>query len=227
MVRFAFPLSGKDLWGLQMKNPFSPSSPVINNGDGDQPAQTGLPQVAYLWRDIQGVNSWKGLLDPMNPILKAEILRYGDFAQLCYDAFDDRDYSEYYGTCKHSKRSFFQKMGFPHYGYQVTKYIYANVGALRSSFGEKSMDEGVWIGFIAVCTDPNEIERLGRRDIVVAWRGTRTAQEWMQNLQKIVDPTVRIEKGFLSCYTAADEGSKKWLLQQYKDERKPESIHSL
>jgi len=35
-----------------------------------------------LWLDIQGVNSWKGLLDPMNPILKAEILRYGEFAQL-------------------------------------------------------------------------------------------------------------------------------------------------
>ena len=180
MVRFAFPLYTKDLWASHMKYPLNSPSPRVNNGDrGDQPVQGGPPQVAYLWRDIQGVNSWKGLLDPMNPLLKAEILRYGEFAQLCYDAFDDRDYSQYYGTCKHSKRSLFQKMGFPHSGYEVTKYIYANTGALGSFFGDKAIDDGVWIGFIAVCTDPNEIQRLGRRDIVVAWRGTRTAQEWV------------------------------------------------
>jgi hypothetical protein len=249
MVRFAFPLYTKDLWASHLKYPLSPSPPKTNNGDSDQPAQRGGPEVSNLWRDIQGVNSWKGLLDPMNPILKAEILRYGEFAQLCYDAFDDRDYSEYYGTCKHSKRSLFQKLGLPHSGYQVTKYLYANTGVLGSSFGYESIDNAVWIGFIAVCTDPNEIERLGRRDIVIAWRGTRTAQEWMQNfkdilvplppslvnvnVQKNPDPNVRIEKGFLSCYTSVDEGSEKCsrsardivvgeitrLVKQYKDER--------
>jgi hypothetical protein len=188
MVRFAFPLYTKDLWASHLKYPLSPSPPKTNNGDSDQPAQRGGPEVSNLWRDIQGVNSWKGLLDPMNPILKAEILRYGEFAQLCYDAFDDRDYSEYYGTCKHSKRSLFQKLGLPHSGHQVTKYIYANTGVLGSSFGYESIDNAVWIGFIAVCTDPNEIERLGRRDIVIAWRGTRTAQECMQNFKDILVP---------------------------------------
>lgn len=244
----AFSIYTKDLWASHIKNPFSPSYPRVTNGDVDQPAQRARPQVGHLWRDIQGVNSWKELLDPMDPILKAEILRYGDFAQLCYDAFDERDYSQYYGTCKHSKRSLLQKMALSHSGYQVTKYIYANTGALGSSFGDKAIDESVWIGFIAVCTDPKEIERLGRRDIVIAWRGTITAQEWLQNFKdilaplpatlahvnvhKISDPDVRIEKGFLSCYTSSAEGSEKCsrsardivlgeitrLLKQYKDE---------
>ncbi|KAH9297084.1 hypothetical protein KI387_028766, partial [Taxus chinensis] len=45
-------------------------------------------ELCDVWRDIHGANNWNGLLDPINPILKAEALRYGDFAQLCYDAFD-------------------------------------------------------------------------------------------------------------------------------------------
>jgi hypothetical protein len=53
--------------------------------------------LADMWKDIQGANSWNGLLDPINAVLKAEILRYGDFSELCYDAFDSKlsmnDYS--------------------------------------------------------------------------------------------------------------------------------------
>ncbi|XP_057820715.2 phospholipase A1-Igamma2, chloroplastic-like [Cryptomeria japonica] len=80
------------------------------------------------------------------------------------------------------------------------------------------------MGYIAVCTDPNEIKRLGRRDIVVAWKGAETPHEWMQNLKNILvpaallastksnieatfKPDVRIEKGFLTCYTSIYEGS--------------------
>ncbi|GLJ43071.1 hypothetical protein SUGI_0894000 [Cryptomeria japonica] len=94
---------------------------------------------------------------------------------------------------------------------------------LDSIFGEESSEGIAWIGYIVVCTDPDEIKRLGRRDIVVAWRGTQTPFEWMQNLrdilvpimaskattcsniQTISNPNARIEKGFLSCYTSTDE----------------------
>jgi hypothetical protein len=110
----------------------------------------GDQKVSYLWRDIQGVNSWKGLLDPMNPILKDEILRYGEFVHLCYDVFDDRDYFKHYGTCKHNKRSLSQKLGLSHSRYQVTKYVYANTGVLGSSFGYRTIDKDLWIGFIGV-----------------------------------------------------------------------------
>ncbi|XP_059071051.1 phospholipase A1-Igamma1, chloroplastic-like [Cryptomeria japonica] len=133
------------------------------------------PQLCDVWRDIQGAHNWNGLLDPMVPNLKAEALRYGNLAQLCYDAFDGKSYSKNYGTCYHSKRYLFNKMGMSESGYQVTKYVYANTNLLNQVFGEKPKDQGVWLGFIAVCTDPNEIRRLGRRDIVIAWRGTQTA----------------------------------------------------
>jgi hypothetical protein len=173
--------------------------------------------------------------------------------------FDDKHYSEYYGTCKHNKRFLFEKTGFGIFGYQITKYIYANTHVLGSFFGERSRVEGVWIGFIAVFKDPKELKRLGRRDIVIAWQGTSTLQEWIGDSKDILvtatisharspgtstnatvpnstNPNVRIENGFMDCYTSMNEESKKcsrstrnivvdeitWLLKQYKgDSRSP------
>jgi hypothetical protein len=60
-----------------------------------------------------------------DPILDAEILRYGEFVELCYNSFDDGHYSEYYGTCKLSKRFLFEETGFGISGYQITKCIYS------------------------------------------------------------------------------------------------------
>ncbi|KAH9297083.1 hypothetical protein KI387_028765 [Taxus chinensis] len=182
-------------------------------------------ELCDVWRDIHGANNWNGLLDPINPILKAEALRYGDFAQLCYDAFDGDTCSKYYGTSKFSKRQLLEEIGMSNSGYRVTRYIYANTDLLGSIFGEKSADKSVWLGFVAVSTDPNEIKRLGRRDIVIAWRGTQTTEEWIQDLRDLLVPArlsykcertskhrqaeipsangvVRIERGFLSCYTS-------------------------
>ncbi|XP_059067405.1 phospholipase A1-Igamma2, chloroplastic-like [Cryptomeria japonica] len=138
-------------------------------------------QVGDIWRSIQGGDDWNGMIDPINLLLKSEILRYGDWA---------------------------------------------------------------WL------SDPKEIKRLGRRDIVVAWRGTKTPQEWMQNMKDILvpgtlsqstqcpdiqttfKPGVQIEKGFLSCYNSVYGDSERSrhsardivvteitrLLNEYKDE---------
>uniref|UniRef100_A0A0D6QZW2 Fungal lipase-type domain-containing protein n=1 Tax=Araucaria cunninghamii TaxID=56994 RepID=A0A0D6QZW2_ARACU len=216
--------------------------------------------VGDMWRDIQGAKHWKGLLDPIHPLLKAEVMRYGDFAQQCYDWFDNSQSSKYYTNCKRSKSSLTHRLRLGQCGgsYQVTKYIYANTRV----FGEedKMTEMGAWIGFIAVCKDAEEIRKLGRRDIVVAWRGTETPQEWIQNLRDILvpipgrlshniqtnsRPNVRIEKGFMSCYTSIDEDSVRCrasareivmaeitrLLEEHKDEENDLSItftgHSL
>ncbi|XP_057873640.2 phospholipase A1-Igamma1, chloroplastic-like [Cryptomeria japonica] len=130
----------------------------------------------------------------MVPNLKAEALRYGNLAQLCYDAIDGKSYSKNYGTCYHSKRYLFNKMGMSESGYQVTKYVYANTNLLNEVFGEKPKDQGVWLGFIAVCTDQNEIRRLGQRDI----RCKRTGKDQEHHFAD----GVLIERGFLSCYTS-------------------------
>jgi hypothetical protein len=67
-------------------------------------------------------------------------------------------------------------------------------------------------GYIAVSDDEKEINQLGRRDIVVALRGTATYGEWLANLTNILTPTqlnplnphenVKVEMGFLRLYTS-------------------------
>jgi len=198
-------------------------------------ARYGNIALADKWQDIQGANSWKGLLDPINPVLKAEILRYGDFAELCYDAFDSTVSMKDYGGCKYSPDKLFDSSEMAgnsqNYsnGYKVTKYLYADTDMLR-----RKVERSTWIGFIAVCTDAQEIRRVGRRDIVVAWRGTQTAQEWMEDARDFLVPArlsitrfkhkgvraglsttapfndngVRVEDGFLSCYISEAENSK-------------------
>ena len=111
----------------------------------------------------------------------------------------------------------------------MTKYLYAD-----TDISERKTERSVWIGFIAVCTDTKEMQRLGRRDIVVAWRGTQTAEEWIEDARDILVPArlsitrfkrkgvrarlsttahfndngVRVEDGFLSCYISQGENSK-------------------
>jgi hypothetical protein len=198
--------------------------------------------LADMWQDIQGANSWNGLLDPMNQVLKAEILRNGHFAQLCYDAFDGEHSSNDNGGCKYSFDKLFDNCEMaadsPVFckGYEVTKYLYAETDIVFGTHIKQSS----WIGFIAVCTDPKEILRLGRRDIVVAWRGTQTAHEWIQDITDILVSArlsrnarlkhkgVRVEKGFLNCYISVGEDSRCAretvrseiirLVDEYKDE---------
>jgi hypothetical protein len=72
------------------------------------------------------------------------------------------------------------------------------------------------MGYVAVCTDEKRIQQLGRRDIVIVWRGTIEKLEWAANLKRNVipsslddrdksdnwiNPKVGMEEGFLSLYT--------------------------
>uniref|UniRef100_A0ACD5U071 Uncharacterized protein n=1 Tax=Avena sativa TaxID=4498 RepID=A0ACD5U071_AVESA len=77
-----------------------------------------------------------------------------------------------------------------------------------------------WIGYVAVATDESKAA-LGRRDIVVAWRGTVERAEWLDNLLGVLlcgkfpkqvlgpsadqdFPDAKVHDGFLSVYS--DEG---------------------
>ncbi|GLJ43093.1 hypothetical protein SUGI_0894350 [Cryptomeria japonica] len=147
------------------------------NGDvEDKPNQL---KVCDMWQDIQGANHLNAMLDPINQLLKAEILRYGDFAQQCYDSFDNTPSSTYYGNCKRSKSSLAQRLELLNCGrgYQVTKYIYANTSLLDSIFGEESSEGVAWIGY-NMLQHPNHFKSR-----------------------------CQDREGFLSCYTATDEDS--------------------
>ncbi|XP_010246745.1 PREDICTED: phospholipase A1-Igamma3, chloroplastic-like [Nelumbo nucifera] len=167
-----------------------------------------------IWQEIQGCNDWEGLLDPTNPVLRKEIIRYGEFAQACYDSFDFDPRSKYCGTCKYQGAHFFQKLYMTNLGYQVSRYVYATTNINLPNFFQKAKISSVWsphanwMGYVAVATDEQEIKRLGRRDILVAWRGTVTYLEWIHDLKDILhparfgdDPSIKIESGFFDLYT--------------------------
>ncbi|CAD6340153.1 unnamed protein product [Miscanthus lutarioriparius] len=197
-----------------------------------QPAETSRRsdddgQLAARWREIHGNDHWEGLLDPIDAVLCGELIRYGEFAQACYDSFDYDRFSPYCGSCRFPAKTFFQDAGLGGAGYEVTRYLYATCNDLKlpnfvgrnrkhkSAAADKLWSEmGTFIGYVAVSTD-EETARLGRRDIVVSWRGTITRLEWVADLtanQKRLsemgvpcpDPDVKVEMGFAELYTGKD-----------------------
>uniref|UniRef100_A0A0D9WG41 Fungal lipase-type domain-containing protein n=1 Tax=Leersia perrieri TaxID=77586 RepID=A0A0D9WG41_9ORYZ len=181
-------------------------------------------ELAERWREIHGRDDWAGLLDPMDPLLRSELIRYGEFAQACYDAFDYDPASRYCGSCKYPRRAFFDRLGMPHAarGYTVSRYLYATSNFRFPNFFSQSSRAGAkiwsqranWIGYVAVSTD-EESARLGRRDIAIAWRGTVTRLEWVSDLMDFLrpvadegipcdDPEVKVESGFVDLYTDKD-----------------------
>jgi hypothetical protein len=52
-------------------------------------------QVGDRWQEVQGANQWEKLLKDygkdihIDPVLRGELIRYGEFAQATYDAFDN------------------------------------------------------------------------------------------------------------------------------------------
>ncbi|XP_024360416.1 phospholipase A1-Igamma3, chloroplastic [Physcomitrium patens] len=185
-----------------------------------------LSQLAETWREVQGADDWKGMLEPLNDHLRAELIRYGELAQVSYDSFDYDKHSKFCGSCRYSPDSLFEEVDLHHTGYTVTWYIYATANVRVWSFLRRSEREDAWskksnwIGYVAVCTDEKEINRLGRRDILVVWRGTVTGLEWAANAQYFLVPcafidggndnesTPKVEAGFLSLYTSADDSSR-------------------
>ncbi|KAJ9189288.1 hypothetical protein P3X46_000598 [Hevea brasiliensis] len=180
--------------------------------------------LAQLWREIQGCNNWENLVQPLHPLLQKEIIRYGEFVTACYKAFDLDPNSKRHLSCKYGKNNMFNQVGMGDSGYQVTKYIYAtpdvNIPIQNGSAC------GRWIGYVAVSSD-DAVKRLGRRDIVITFRGTVTNHEWAANFMSSLTPArldphnprpdVKVESGFLSLYTS-DESDNKFGLESCREQ---------
>lgn len=163
-----------------------------------------------MWRQVQGCSDWAGLLD--HAVVRGEVARYGELVDACYKAFDLDPSSRRHLNCKYGKERMLEAVGMAGAGYEVTKYIYAAPDV--SVPMESSSAASRWIGYVAVSTDEMS-RRLGRRDVVVSFRGTVTPAEWMANLMSSLEPArldpcdprpdVKVESGFLSLYTSADK----------------------
>jgi hypothetical protein len=147
-------------------------------------------------------------------------------AQATYDSFNTQKVSKYAGSSLYAKDEFFNRVhlekGNP-FKYRVTKFLYATSQVqLPEAFIVKSLSreawskESNWIGFVAVATDEGKTT-LGRRDIVIAWRGTIRNLEWVNDFEfnfvsasKILgesgDP--KVHQGWYSIYTSDDSRSQ-------------------
>ncbi|CAN0921884.1 Phospholipase A(1) DAD1, chloroplastic [Linum grandiflorum] len=178
-----------------------------------------VPKLGSEWMEYHGVNNWDGLLDPLHDTLRSEILRYGHFVEAAYDSFDFDPCSSSYASCKFSRNSLLPSCGLPSTGYVVTKHLRSTCGVHLPRWIDRGPSHwlskrSTWIGYVAVCQDKEEIKRLGRRDVVIAFRGTATCLEWLENLrvnltcfpdgERIgrVDDAPMVESGFLSMYTS-------------------------
>ncbi|GER43213.1 alpha/beta-Hydrolases superfamily protein [Striga asiatica] len=178
------------------------------------------------WMDYQGSKNWEGMLDPLDDNLRSEIIRYGHFVEAAYRSCDFDPSSPSYATCRFPKRKLLEESGFPHTGYRVTKNLVATSGIELPDWAQAPVwmvRKSAWIGYVAVCHDPREISRLGRRDVVVAFRGTATGLEWVENLRATLSPLhfnnpQSVESGFLSLYTSGSEKNRPSLRELVRQE---------
>ncbi|KAL7618038.1 phospholipase A1-II 1 [Lactuca sativa] len=212
-----------------------------------------MDNISKNWKTLSGETNWKGLLDPPKQDLRNYIIHYGEMAQATYDAFNSVKLSKYAGSCRYARTNLLSRVGIcqgrPLNKYHVTKYLYATSSIpLPDAFIFKSLSreawckESNWMGFVAVATDEGKVV-LGRRDILIAWRGTIQTMEWVNDLdftlvsgpiifgEKNVDDP-KIHQGWYSVYTTDDPRSPynktnardqvlaevKRLVEQYKNE---------
>ncbi|KAK8998124.1 hypothetical protein V6N11_012655 [Hibiscus sabdariffa] len=160
------------------------------------------------WREYHGCNDWSGLLDPLDENLRREVVRYGEFVQAAYQGFHSSP------SMSPDEAPLPRHVSLPERSYRVTKSLYATasvalpkwVDDVAPSLGWMTQQSS-WIGFVAVCDDKREIQRMGRRDIVIALRGTATCMEWAENFRAQLvqisesdDPTQKVGCGFLSLH---------------------------
>jgi len=194
--------------------------------------------IGKRWRLLQGSDQWEGLLDPLDSDLRQSILIYGDHSEATYDAFISDRRSRYAGNCRYGGPRFFDDLGLmkgpTEWGYSVSKFIYATSSIdlplaffLTSLSREAWSRESNWMGYVAHVTDAGKTQ-FGRRDIIVAWRGTIQSLEWIDDFDpgqaslstllpdrtgldeetdRVARHDARVQRGWFSIYTSDDPRS--------------------
>ncbi|KAL3537079.1 hypothetical protein ACH5RR_000445 [Cinchona calisaya] len=216
------PRSNKSLNNLENQPPKCIKRLVLDSKSSSWMLQTRPVSLGARWMDIQGIKNWEGMLDPLDNNLRGEIIRYGHFVEAAYRACNFDPSSPSYAKCQFSKRKLLVQSGFSDTGYRITANLNATSGIQLPKWIQNSPNwmatRSSWIGYVAICQDKRVISKLGRRDVVIALRGTVTCLEWLENLRATLTPLPSnnlntqlasnntliplVESGFLSLYTS-------------------------
>ncbi|KAJ4954709.1 hypothetical protein NE237_011492 [Protea cynaroides] len=164
------------------------------------------------WREYHGCNDWAGLIDPLDENLRREVVRFGEFIQAAYHTFHSSP------ATSEEDAIFTRQVALPDRSYRVTKSLYATSSLRLPSWVDDLAPDLGWmtqrsssVGYVAVCEDEREISRMGRRNIIIALRGTATCLEWAENVRDILvqvsggdnsepNQAAKVQCGFLSLY---------------------------
>ncbi|XP_002522552.2 phospholipase A1-II 2 [Ricinus communis] len=174
-----------------------------------------MADIAKNWKVLSGENNWKGLLDPIDDNLRRYLINYGAFTRAPADSFNDVKVSDGFALCRYPPEVLFTRVGLQSgnpFKYLVTDYFYARSEA--DAFREYLPATSTFVGFVAVSTDEGKLV-LGRRDIIVCWRGTTLPIEWFQDIlcdqvpatDIFPDSEALVHNGFYNMYTAKDSTS--------------------
>ncbi|KAG6746707.1 hypothetical protein POTOM_049070 [Populus tomentosa] len=178
-----------------------------------------MASIADNWKDFSGAKNWEGLLDhPINTDFRRYLIHYGERVGAIGDAFNYVKASDSYALSRYPPEEFFMNVNLQNgnpFKYQVTKYFYLKSEDIAEVL-ELDLEGSAWIGYVAVTTDEGQ-RVLGRRDILVCWRGTILASEWSQDFQFDLTPASdifgetnnpKVHHGFHNVYVAKSSKSK-------------------
>ncbi|XP_022680785.1 phospholipase A1-II 7-like [Setaria italica] len=181
---------------------------------------------ANRWRELHGKDLWKGLLDPLDIDLRKSIISYGELAQATYDGFYRERRSPHAGACLHDRFDLLCSSGASAAAdYAVTKFV----GAARAQRVPPPASTGAQPGRVVQGVQLDRVRRrghrrgrgqAGRRDVVVAWRGTLRNLEWVNDFDftpvpaapvvgaaAAAHPLAMAHRGFLSAYRSSNASS--------------------
>jgi hypothetical protein len=175
--------------------------------------------IADHWKAFSGFNNWDGLLiHPINTDFRRYLIHYGERVGAIGDGFNNVKASNSFALSRYPPEELFSHVGLQNgnpFKYQVTKYFYLKLDDF-ADYMEFDIKESAWIGYVAVTTDEGNTV-LGRREILICWRGTILASEWAKNLQFDLVSAAEIlggahnpkmHHGFHNVYLAKSSSSK-------------------
>ncbi|XP_065877121.1 phospholipase A1-II 1-like [Euphorbia lathyris] len=170
-----------------------------------------MEDIAANWRALSGIeDNWeKQISDGIDNNLRRYLIHYGQRVGAVGDSFNEMKKTKGYGLSLFPPEELFTQTclekGNP-FKYKVSHLIYA-----RSEFNVGtwwSQGDSGYMGYVAVATDEGKCV-LGRRDILICWRGTLLDKESAEDCdifqiradEVFHNSPAKVHQGFLGVYT--------------------------